>query len=195
MALGFPHSTARECSGVEGNWRLMAQERSTRRPLGARMRTPQVAISGGGTCSAAVARTATALGSALAELGVVVICGGLGGVMQAVARGVQRGNGVVIGVLPGYERQTGNPYLSVAIPTGLGHGRNVIVAAAGDLLVALPGGAGTLSEIAFALRLGRPVIGLGAWGAIGGVCEVSTVPAAMRAVRRILGNDRRSSSA
>lgn len=115
--------------------------------------------------------------------------------MEAVARGVRRRGGTVVGVLPSYDRQTGNRYLSASVPTGLGHGRNVLVAAAGDVLVALPGGQGTLSEIAFALRLGRPVIGLGAWGEIEGVHEVATVPAVIRAVRRLIGGKRAAAAA
>jgi uncharacterized protein (TIGR00725 family) len=132
-----------------------------------------------------VAQTAADLGGALADAGAVIVCGGLGGVMEAVARGARRRGGVVIGVLPGYDSRSGNRYLSVAVPTGLGHGRNVVVAAAGDVLVALPGGPGTLSEIALALALGRPVIGLGAWGDIGGVHAVATVAAAIESVKAL----------
>jgi uncharacterized protein (TIGR00725 family) len=119
-------------------------------------------------------------------LGVIVVCGGLSGVMEAVSRGVRRRGGVVIGILPGYDRSAGNRHLSVAIPTGLGHGRNLLVAAAGDVLVALPGASGTLSEIAFALRLGRPVVGLSAWGGVPGVREVPDVPAAVAMVQAAL---------
>jgi uncharacterized protein (TIGR00725 family) len=159
----------------------------------------QVAVSGGGVCPPEVARLATALGSGLADLGAIVVCGGLGGVMAAVARGARRHGGTVVGILPDYERGSGNRYLNVSIPTGLGHGRNVLVAASGDVLVALPGAAGTLSEIAIALRLGRPVIGLGAWTEIPGVHAVADVPAAIAAVRAALaprrtgGNGRRRS--
>lgn len=143
-------------------------------------------MAGGGQCPPPVARLATALGSALADLGAIVVCGGLGGVMAAVARGARRHGGTVVGILPAYDRRSGNRYLSVSIPSGLGHGRNVLVAAAGDVLVALPGAAGTLSEIAFALRLGRPVIGLGAWTGISGVQTVADVPAAIAAVQAAL---------
>jgi hypothetical protein len=138
-----------------------------------------------------VARRAERLGRALADLGVTVVCGGLGGVMEAVARGVRREGGLVVGVLPGYDRREGNPYLDVAIPTGLGHARNVIVAVAGDVLVALPGGTGTLSEIAVALRLARPVIGLGAWGEIAGVTQVAGVRDAVARIRTALAGRRR----
>jgi uncharacterized protein (TIGR00725 family) len=168
----------------------MVRRASDSRAGAARGRRAQVAVSGAGTCSPVAGRTAEALGAALAELGVIVICGGLGGVMEAVARGVRRRGGVVIGVLPGYDRRAGNRYLSAAVPTGLGHGRNVLVAAAGDVLVALPGGPGTLSEIALALKLGRPVVGLGAWGGVSGVREARNVDAAMAAVRAVVSPKR-----
>ncbi len=154
--------------------------RRSRRPDGAGRL--QVAVSGGGTCRPQVARAAAALGEALAELGAVIICGGMGGVMEAVSRGATRRGGMVIGMLPGYDRRSGNSFLTAAVPTGLGHGRNVLVAAGGDVLVAFPGGAGTLSEIALALRLGRPVIGVGAWGQIAGVHEVQDVEAAVERI-------------
>lgn len=105
--------------------------------------------------------------------------------MQAVARGAAGRGGVVVGVLPGYDRRAANRYLSVALPTGLQHGRNVIVAGSGDALVALPGGSGTLSEIALARTLGIPVIGLGAWGEMDGVQAAQRVADVVRAVRRL----------
>jgi uncharacterized protein (TIGR00725 family) len=133
-----------------------------------------------------VAEAAAALGEALAEMGAVVICGGMGGVMEAVSRGAKRCGGVVVGVLPGYDRGSGNRFLSIEVPTGLGHARNVLVAAGGDVLVAFPGSAGTLSEIAIALRLGRPVIGVGAWGHLDGVHEVPDAAAAWEKITTLV---------
>lgn len=128
---------------------------------------------------------AAQLGAALADAGAVVICGGLGGVMRSVARGAAGRGGLVIGVLPGYDRHAANPHVTVAVPTGLHHGRNVIVAASGDVLVALPGGPGTLSEVALAQTLGIPVIGLGAWGHIKGVRTAASVGDAVADVERL----------
>jgi len=126
---------------------------------------------------------ARALGRELAAAGAIVVCGGLGGVMAAVARGAAERDGTVVGVLPGYDRALGNPWLDVALPTGLGHARNVLVAAAGDALIALPGESGTLSEIALARVLGRPVVVLGAWKELRGVAHARTPKeAAARAV-------------
>ena len=107
---------------------------------------------------------AEALGRYLAEAGAIVVCGGGTGLMTAVCRGAREAGGQTVGLLPGSERDTGNPYLSVALPTALGEGRNVLLVRASDALVAVGGGFGTLSEIALALRIGVPVVGLATWG-------------------------------
>jgi uncharacterized protein (TIGR00725 family) len=175
---------------------MRAARTRLRRPgRGARRRPRlQVAVCGGGSCPPAVGRTAASLGAALAAAGAVVVCGGLGGETAAVERGARRRGGLVVGVLPGYDRRAANPYLSAVAPTGLRHARNVVVAAAGDVLVALPGGPGTLSEIAIALKLGRPVVGLGAWKAIAGVHHATSIAGAMRLVRALARGPLRSRS-
>ena len=101
----------------------------------------------------------------LAERGAILVCGGRGGVMEAACRGAHAAGGLTIGLLPGSNPEEGNPYLSVAIPTGLGHARNIFVAKAGRAMIAIGGGYGTLSEVAMALVDGRPVIGLETWQA------------------------------
>jgi uncharacterized protein (TIGR00725 family) len=154
-----------------------------------RRRPVQVAVSGGGACEARTARVARAIGRAIAAAGAVLVCGGRGGVMRAVARGAREAGGTVVGLLPGYEHAEGNPHLTIAIPTGLGHARNVAVAAAGDVLIALPGAHGTLSEIALARVLRRPVVVLGAWTDVPGVVAAAD---ARDAVRRALGLARRA---
>jgi uncharacterized protein (TIGR00725 family) len=106
---------------------------------------------------------AEVLGRRLAEAGAVVVCGGGTGVMTAVCRGVAAVGGTSVGLLPGDRRRDGNPYLGVALTTGLGEGRNVLLVRASDALVAVGGGFGTLSEIALALRIGVPVVGLRTW--------------------------------
>lgn len=149
----------------------------------------QIAVAGGGRCSPAVARRAEAVGRAVATAGAVLVCGGLGGVMEAAARGAARAGGSVVGLLPGYAHAEGNRYLDVALPTGLGHARNVLVAAAGDALVALAGAHGTLAEVALARVLGRPVVVLGSGGRVPGTVRART-PA--QAVRRALALARRA---
>jgi uncharacterized protein (TIGR00725 family) len=103
------------------------------------------------------------LGRRLAEGGAVVVCGGGGGVMEAVCRGARSAGGTTVGLLPGLDRADGNPHLTVAVPTGMGQGRNLLLVRSSDALVAVGGGFGTLSEIALALRTGIPVIGLATW--------------------------------
>ncbi|EIV93016.1 TIGR00725 family protein [Frankia sp. QA3] len=108
-------------------------------------------------------RAAEAVGRRLAEAGWFVVCGGLGGVMAAACRGARAAGGTTIGLLPGLSRDAGNDHLTVSIPTGLGELRNGLLVRSSDALVAVGGSWGTLSEIAFALRTGRPVIGLDTW--------------------------------
>jgi uncharacterized protein (TIGR00725 family) len=122
-----------------------------------------VAVIGDGFCSAETARLAEEVGRHLAEQGATVICGGLGGVMEAVCRGAKRAGGLTIGVLPGRDRRGANPYVDVPIVTGMGEGRNVVVVSSAQSIVAVSGGYGTLSEIAHGLKLGIPVVGLGTW--------------------------------
>jgi uncharacterized protein (TIGR00725 family) len=93
----------------------------------------------------------------------VLVCGGLGGAMEAACRGAKAAGGTTVGILPGSDRAAANPFVDVAVPTGLGQGRNLVVVHAADAVVAVGGGYGTLSEIALALRHGKPVVGLGSW--------------------------------
>jgi uncharacterized protein (TIGR00725 family) len=102
-------------------------------------------------------------GAAIAEAGGVLVCGGLGGVMEAACRGARSRGGVTVGLLPGSDRTDANGWVTLALPTGLGEGRNVLLVRAADAVVAVGGGWGTLSEIALALRAGVPVLGVGTW--------------------------------
>lgn len=108
-------------------------------------------------------RQAEQVGRALAERGAVLVCGGLGGVMEAACRGAATAGGTTIGLLPGADRQGANPHLTIALPTGMGELRNGLIVRAADAVIAVGGEYGTLSEIGFALKLGRPVVGLGTW--------------------------------
>src|SRR3954466_10852653 len=102
-------------------------------------------------------------GAAIADAGAVLVCGGLGGVMEAACRGARSRLGVTVGFLPGADSEDANGWDEHGIPTGLGEGRNLLVVRSADALVAVGGGWGTLSEIALALRRGTPVVGLGTW--------------------------------
>jgi uncharacterized protein (TIGR00725 family) len=122
-----------------------------------------IAVCGPDPCSAEEAKAANLVGRLLAEAGAVVVCGGHGGVMEAAARGASEAGGLVVGILPGLARGEGNPFLTVAIPTGLGELRNGLIVRAADAVVAVGGAFGTLSEIALALKTGVPVVGLSTW--------------------------------
>lgn len=117
-------------------------------------------VIGGGEATPAIAAQAWEVGRAIARQGAILLCGGLGGVMAAAARGAREAGGVSIGILPGPDRQAANPYLTYTIVTNLGHARNILLAHSADALIAVNGGYGTISEAAIALKLGKPVIGL-----------------------------------
>ena len=106
---------------------------------------------------------AAEVGRLLAERGAVLVCGGRGGAMEAACRGAKEADGLTIGILPGSDRSDANPFVDVVLPTGLGEARNALVVGAADVVIAIGGGYGTLSEIALALKAGKRVIGLGTW--------------------------------
>lgn len=106
---------------------------------------------------------AVEVGSLIARHGAVMVCGGLSGIMEAASRGAAQEGGTIIGILPGSDKDEANSHITFTIPTGLGVARNVLIVKSADALVALPGGPGTLSEIALALNTGKPVVDLGGW--------------------------------
>ena len=122
-----------------------------------------VGVIGEGVCSRAIAARAERVGRAVAEAGAVLVCGGLGGVMEAASRGAARAGGTVVGLLPGFDAGDANRWVTVPIVTGMDQARNVILVRSCDAVIAVGGRYGTLSEIALALKLGKPVVGLGTW--------------------------------
>ena len=127
------------------------------------MSAPYVAVIGASNATEWELSTAERVGKLLADAGCVLVCGGLGGVMDAAARGSAAGGGVSIGILPGDDRVDASRHLTVAIASGFGEARNAIVARSADAVVAVGGEFGTLSEIALALKMGKPVVGVGTW--------------------------------
>jgi len=127
---------------------------------------PRIGVIGASRPSRAVARLAYEVGRLLGARGAVVLCGGLGGVMEEVARGVRETGGLTVGILPGLEASSANRYIDLPIVTGLADARNVIIVRSVQATIAIGGSYGTLSEIGFALRMGVPVIGLRTWGLI-----------------------------
>ncbi len=145
----------------------------------------RVAVVGAGSCDEAETQTAEEVGGAIAGRGWVLYTGGLGGVMEAASRGAAEAGGRVVGLLPGTDPAEANQYVEIPVATGMGHGRNVILVQSVDAVVAVGGGHGTLSEIAIAAKIGRPVVGLHTWE-IDGV-EPAASPAA--AIARIAGEE------
>jgi uncharacterized protein (TIGR00725 family) len=124
---------------------------------------PWIAVVGPGTADARELERAEDAGAAIADAGAVLVCGGLGGVMEAACRGARSRGGTTVGLLPGVDREDANGWVLLAIPTGLGEARNALVVRAADAIVAIGGAWGTLSEIALALKAGKPVVGLDTW--------------------------------
>ncbi|HSJ50341.1 MAG TPA: TIGR00725 family protein [Actinomycetota bacterium] len=127
------------------------------------MKEPYVAVVGPSAGTPAELALGEAVGRLLAEAGAVLVCGGMGGVMEAAAGGAAKAGGKSVGILPTSSRLEGNPYLTIAVATGMGEARNAVVVRTADVLIAIHGEFGTLSEIALALKIGKPVVGLGTW--------------------------------
>lgn len=118
----------------------------------------QIGVIGAGNCDESIAMIAEEVGREIAKCGAVLICGGLGGVMQAAARGAKQEGGTTIGILPGNRREDANPYIDIVILSAMGHARNAIIAQSCDALIAIDGEYGTLSEIALSLKMGKKVV-------------------------------------
>jgi uncharacterized protein (TIGR00725 family) len=153
-----------------------------------------IAIAGAGDAAPWELAAAEEAGAAVAAAGCGLVCGGLGGVMEAACRGARSRGGLTVGLLPGVDREAANGWVVVALPTGLGEARNALVVRAADAVVAIGGGWGTLSEIALALKAGVPVVGVGTWepalsgAVVEGVVAVDgpreAVEEALRQIRR-----------
>jgi uncharacterized protein (TIGR00725 family) len=146
-----------------------------------------IAVIGAGDASKEVCAQAHSVGFVVARRGAVLVCGGRGGVMEAAARGAQSAGGHTIGILPSYDRASANPHIEFAIATGMNHARNAIVVASADAVIAMPGEAGTLSEIGLALKIGRPVVALGGWHQIDGVHHATDPEAAVKLALQLAG--------
>jgi len=137
-----------------------------------------IAVIGGSDCSTHEANMAEEVGREIAQQGAILVCGGLGGVMEAACKGASREGGLTIGILPGENRRTANPYVRIPIVTGIGYARNVAVVKSAQAVIAIDGSYGTLSEIGHALQSGIPVIGLNTWSlSINGQADNSIIPA------------------
>jgi hypothetical protein len=145
-----------------------------------------IGVIGAGACPDATYRLARNLGFEIGKRGWILICGGLGGVMEGAAKGCSEAGGMTVGILPGLDKESANPYIQVPIPTGLGEGRNLLVVRASDILISIAGGYGTLSEIALALKTNKPVVGLETWKDITGLHYASDYQNAIHIVEETL---------
>ena len=126
-------------------------------------RKPVIAVVGAGKCSKKLRDKAAEVGAYVAEHGGVLICGGMGGIMEGAARGAREAGGLTVGILPTDNPDDANEFIDIVIPTGFGEARNIMVVRTADAVVAFPGKYGTLTEMAFALHAGNPVFAVNAW--------------------------------
>jgi len=149
-------------------------------------RKPVIGVIGASQPTAAGLALAREVGEAVARHGALLVCGGLGGVMTAAARGAAEAGGEVLGLLPGPDADQANPYVTIAVPTNMGHARNVIIAHTAEALIAVEGEYGTLSEMAIGLKLGKPVIVLpGGQSMVGSFTATSAEEAVTQALARV----------
>jgi uncharacterized protein (TIGR00725 family) len=159
----------------------------------------QIGIIGSADCPPEMEWAAEEVGRLVARSGAVLICGGLGGVMKAACKGALEAGGITVGSLPGDRGDQANKYVQIRIVTDMGHARNVLVVHSSDVLIAIGGEYGTLSELAVALKLGRPVVGLDTWDVSALIVKArnpaDAVARALQSVRRVCGNDAQIKSA
>ncbi len=122
-----------------------------------------IAVIGGSQASKENLQIAEQIGALIARNNAILICGGMSGVMEAACRGAKKNNGLVIGILPGTDRESANPYVDIPVVTGMGEARNAIITRTCDCAIAIDGKYGTLSEIAYCMVFGIPVIGINTW--------------------------------
>jgi uncharacterized protein (TIGR00725 family) len=142
-----------------------------------------IGVIGSGQDDPELNRLAEEVGGLIASEGFVLVNGGLGGVMEGSARGAKGAGGTTVGILPGLDPSSANPYIDIPVSTGLGEGRNLLIVRAASALIAIGGGYGTLSEIALALKVGRPVVGLRTWDVS---TEITIAESAADALYRVM---------
>jgi uncharacterized protein (TIGR00725 family) len=146
-----------------------------------------IAVIGESSCDGNTYSIAEEVGRRIAENGWTVVTGGLTGVMESAMKGARQAGGLTVGILPGFTKQDANRYVDIPVVTGMSHARNVIIAYTADALIAVSGSYGTLSEIAIALKLDKPVVGIKTWGNIQGIVNVSSAEEAVQKVHELIG--------
>ncbi|WP_022855792.1 TIGR00725 family protein [Thermodesulfobacterium thermophilum] len=138
------------------------------------LKNRRIAVVGAGIADESTYQIAYTMGKLLGEKGAIVYTGGLGGVMEAACKGAFKAGATTVGILPGHKPEEANPYVKVLVLSDMGHARNVILIRSVEAVIAISGGYGTLSEIALALKMWKPVIGINTWENIPGVNYVSS---------------------
>jgi uncharacterized protein (TIGR00725 family) len=138
----------------------------------------RIGVIGGAKPDKKSLKTAHEVGQLIAEKGAILVCGGLSGIMESAARGAKQNNGLTMGILPGESPGEANPYIDIAVATGIGYARNSIVAMNSDVIIAIDGQYGTLTEIAYGCVYGKKIIGIGTWD-IAGVIQVESAEKAV----------------
>ena len=149
---------------------------------------PIIAVIGASKCSKKLRDQAAQVGKYIAEHDGVIVCGGMGGVMEGAARGAKEAGGMTIGILPTDDKGDANDFIDFAIPTGFGEARNIMVVRSADAVIAFPGKYGTLSEMAFALKAGKPVVSISAWKLGEEIRHVDDPEEAARLAMELAGN-------
>lgn len=139
----------------------------------------RIGVIGAGFCKPEIEKVAEDIGKMIAERGAILYSGGLGGIMEAASRGAVRAGGITVGILPSKKASDANPHIKIPVVTGMGHARNVILVNSCEVLIAISGAHGTLSEIALALKMWKPVVGFHTWKDIKGVHYVDTAEVAV----------------
>jgi uncharacterized protein (TIGR00725 family) len=153
------------------------------------MARKQIGIIGAGTCCSEVKALAELVGREVAKRGAVLLCGGLGGVMEAAAYGAKQEGGTTLGILPGVLREEANPWIDLAVVSGMGHARNALIAQSADVLIAISGEYGTLSEIALGLKMRKPVVVLESGWKIEGVHKAKSPKEAVELAFKMIEGD------
>ncbi len=148
---------------------------------------PCIGVIGGAQVDNDILALAEAVGREIAKTGAILICGGKSGVMEAACKGAKAEGGVTIGVLPGEDRREANPFVDIPIVTGMGIGRNIVIVRSAGAIIAINGAYGTLSEIAYALQLGVPVVGLKTWEVSDGIHKADSAGRAVEMAFELMG--------
>jgi uncharacterized protein (TIGR00725 family) len=153
-------------------------------------RKPLIAVIGAGECSGRMAGLAEDVGREIARRGSVLVCGGLGGVMEAAARGAKAGGGQTVGILPGSDPGQANAYIDIPIATGIGYIRNIFIVRAADGVIAIGGKEGTLSEVAYSLIEKKPLVSLESWEVDPSILKAKDPQEAVALIFQMLGNEK-----